>query len=130
MPSRRNERLNEQLRREIAELLRLRVRDPRVQGVSVTGVEVTPDLWVARVYVTLPGDEPGRADAMAGLEAATPFMRGRLGKELHIRRVPELRFVEDRTLTAASRIEELLRRELGAPDADAGEDEAGERDSG
>ena len=109
MSSRRIERLNEQLKREITELLRRRLRDPRVVDVSVTAVEVTNDLWLARVYVSLPPDATLRTQALAGLEAATPFIRRELGAALHIRRMPELRFLEDRTQEAAQRIEDLLR---------------------
>lgn len=108
MPSRRVERLNEQLKREIARILRREVRDPRVGTPTVTGVEVTPDLWSAKVHVRLGGAEEDRREALQGLEAAAPFIRRELGKDLHVRRVPELDFQEDRTLESALRIEEIL----------------------
>lgn len=108
MPSKRLARLNEQLKREIAELLRTRVRDPRVELVTVTGVDVSRDLAVAKVFVRLGGEAAGRAESLEGLDAAAPFLRGTLGKILHIRRIPELRFEEDRSLEHARRIEEIL----------------------
>ena len=108
MANRRIERLNEQLRREISDILRRDVRDPRVGTPTVTRVEVTPDLWMARVSVRLLGNEDERREALAGLEAAAPFVRRALGG-LRIRRVPEIRFEADHTLEHASRIEELLR---------------------
>ncbi|MEE2669044.1 MAG: 30S ribosome-binding factor RbfA [Gemmatimonadota bacterium] len=108
MPNRRIVRLNEQFRREIAEILHRDVRDPRVREVTVTGVEVTSDLWLARVYVSVAGDEKERVEALKGLDAASNFIKRVLGGTLHIRRVPELRFVEDDTLVQASRIEEIL----------------------
>lgn len=104
----RARRLGEQLRREIATMLRYEVRDPRVGFATPTEVKVTSDLSYARVFVQLAGTGEERAEQIAGLEAAAPFLRRRLGQELHIRRVPELRFVEDRTLDAARRIETLL----------------------
>jgi ribosome-binding factor A len=89
MPSKRLARLNEQLKREIAQLLRTHVRDPRVGVVSVTGVEVVADLAVAKVYVHMVGSEAERAETLEGLDAASPFLRSTLGRILHVRRVPE-----------------------------------------
>ena len=106
--SRRLERLNEQLKREISKILRTEVRDPRVGVPTVTGVEVTPDLWMARVYVRLTGSDEEKREAMEGLEAASQYIRRLLGEGLHIRRVPELEFEVDRSLERARRIEEIL----------------------
>lgn len=129
MPSKRLARLNEQLKREIAELLRTRVRDPRVDLVTVTGVEVSRDLAVAKVFVRLGGETANRAESLQGLDAAAPFLRGTLGKILHIRRIPELRFEEDRSLEHARRIEEIL-AEVEIPEEEEGEegDEEGTED--
>ncbi len=111
MPSRRIARLNEQMKREISGILHREVQDPRVGMPTVTGVAVTPDLDVASVYVrpdpTL-GDDAERA-FLDGLAMAAPFIRRELGRTLKVRRVPELRFKEDRTLDQARRIEEILR---------------------
>jgi ribosome-binding factor A len=120
MPNRRLERLNEQFRREITGILNRDVRDPRVLDVVVTGVAVTSDLWLARVYVRFAGEDVDREEAMRGLDAASSFIRRELGSMLHIRRVPELRFLEDETLDQANRIEAIL-REIGQeerPDPD------------
>ena len=105
--------LNEQFKREISETIRLNLRDPRVGGVTVTGVRVTADLMFAKVYVRLSGPEEERRETMSGLRAAAPFIRRRLGREMRIRRVPELGFREDRSLEEATRIDELLRDALG-----------------
>ncbi len=132
---RRIERLNEQFKREITSILLEDVRDPRIGTLTVTGVDVTSDLWLARVHVRLFGDNAERAEALAGLEAAAPFIRRSLASSLRLRRVPELRFVEDHTQEQASRIEEILRSVLpedrgtegdGADGAGVGEDEADE----
>lgn len=121
MASRRLARLGEQLKREISTILRHEVRDPRIGFPVVTGVEVTSDLWLARVYVQLTGGEEERRETMEGLEAAAPFIRRTLGEELHIRRVPELQFHQDRSLERARRIEEIL-EEVGPDDgAEGGE---------
>ena len=108
MAGKRLARLNEQLKREIVAILRGRVRDPRIGTPTVTGVDVTPDLWVAKVFVRTEGDEAQRARSLEGLEAAAPFVRKSLGEILTIRRIPELRFLEDRTLEQAMRIERIL----------------------
>ena len=108
-PNRRLARLNEQFRREITAILRRAVRDPRVQDVFVNSVEVTSDLWLARVYVRLGGEEQEGREALQGLEAAANFIRRELAAVLHIRRIPELRFLEDKTLANADRIEEILK---------------------
>ncbi len=107
--NRRLARLNEQFRREITAILRRAVRDPRVLNVVVSSVEVTSDLWLARVYVRVGGEDGERRDALQGLEAAANFIRRELASVLHIRRIPELRFLEDKTLANANRIEEILK---------------------
>ncbi|MEJ2539361.1 MAG: 30S ribosome-binding factor RbfA [Gemmatimonadota bacterium] len=107
MSHRRIERLNEQLKRELSELIRTQVSDPRVGSVTVTNVRVTSDLSLARVFVrTLTEEE--REASIEGLEAAAPYLRRMLGAQLTIRRVPELRFAFDETLDQALRIERLL----------------------
>jgi ribosome-binding factor A len=121
MPSKRLARLNEQLKREIAQLLRTHVRDPRVGVVSVTGVEVVADLAVAKVYVRIIGSDADRAETLEGLDAASPFLRSTLGRILHVRRVPELRFQLDRSFEHAQRIETLL-SEVMPEDSDEAEE--------
>ena len=120
-PNRRLARLNEQFRREITAILRRAVRDPRVLNVVVNSVEVTSDLWLARVYVRLGDDDQERADALQGLNGAANFIRRELAAVLHIRRIPELRFLEDKTLAQANRIEEILQG------LDVGRDEEDDR---
>jgi ribosome-binding factor A len=102
-------RLAEQFKREIYEILRRDVHDPRVGTPTITAVRVTPDLWLARVFVRMQGDADDQEKAMEGLAAAAPFVRKRLGKTLRLRRVPEIRFIADDTLDGAMRIEEILR---------------------
>jgi len=105
----RRSRLGEQLRRELSVKLQGLVRDPGLGPVSVTGVDVTADLWLARVYVEAYGTEGEQAETMAALGRAAPFLRSVLGRELHIRRMPELRFHQDESHAAGQRIEAILR---------------------
>jgi ribosome-binding factor A len=121
----RTQRVAQLLKEEIARLLQREVKDVRVGPVTVTDVEVTSDLKYADVYVYVLGDEDRRAEALEGLRSAAGFMRSRLGRELRIRRSPELRFVVDRTQDQAARIHQLL-SEVGPieqPDEDEDEDE-------
>lgn len=106
--SRRIERLNEQFKRELMDILRNHVRDPRVADLTVTRAEVAPDLYNARIFLTTMRPDADRPEALVGLEAATPFIRGELARRLTIRRTPELEFRWDLSLDHARRIEQLL----------------------
>ena len=108
MVTKRLARLNEQLKREVSELVLRKVRDPRVGLVTITSVEVAGDLGSARVYVRTQDPNDELNESLAGLEAAAPFLRRELGRTLHLRRVPELRFQQDHSLDQARRIEEIL----------------------
>ena len=108
MVTKRLARLNEQLKREVSELVLRKVRDPRVGLVTITSVEVAGDLGSARVYVRTQDPNDELNESLAGLEAAAPFLRRELGQSLHLRRIPELRFQQDHSLDKARRIEEIL----------------------
>lgn len=113
---RRTDRINEQFRQEIALLIRDEVRDPRAALATITAVEASPELDHARIYVTALGEESEKEAIVEGLRSAAPFIRGMLGRRLHMRRIPELHFELDRRLENARRIESLLREAL--PDKD------------
>jgi len=108
MMPKRLARLNEQLKREVSELVRRKVRDPRVGPVTITSIEVAGDLGSARVYVRPQNPNDELNESLAGLEAAAPVLRRELGRSRHLRRVPELRFQQDHSLDQARRIEEIL----------------------
>jgi ribosome-binding factor A len=102
-------RLNSSLLELLAELLARRVRDPRVQGVTLTGVEVAADLAVAKVYYSILGDAERRRVAERGLQNVAGFLRREVGRRLALRTAPELRFRFDASLERGQRIESLLR---------------------
>ncbi len=107
----RPEKVAHLMRREVADILARRLRDPRIgASVTVTDVEVTHDLAFARVYVTVMGDEPARAGVMSALAHAAGFVRRELGQRLDLREVPEIRFEYDASLDRGARVDELLRR--------------------
>ena len=109
---RRTDRINEQLKQEISIIVRDEVRDPRVGLSTITAVQTSPELDHAKVYVTSLGDEQEREEILTGLRSAAAFIRKQLGGRLHMRRIPELHFEEDRVLSEAMRIEQLLREAL------------------
>lgn len=121
----RTVRVNQLLKEEISKLLRDEVKDTRIGMVTVTDVEASPDLKTAKVYVQMVGDEERKAEALEGLGSAAGFIRSKLGRELRIRRVPELDFILDRTMERAARIEELLREIRDEPDDDDGDPAGG-----
>ncbi|MFW5829623.1 MAG: 30S ribosome-binding factor RbfA, partial [Planctomycetota bacterium] len=126
MAGHRIERVNEQIKREISRILLGEVKDPRVGPVTVTRVRTAPDLTLARVFVQLLGSDEEREETERGLRAALPFIRTTLGQRLDLRRVPELRFEQDRSLEHALRIEELLAREISSSIPDDAELTPGE----
>jgi ribosome-binding factor A len=105
----RLKRTDQLLREAVAELILTRVSDPRVGFVSVTGVQISPELDTARVYVTVLGDGASRESAMAGLKSAAPYLQAELGKRVRLRRMPRLRFVYDESLDRGLRIQSALR---------------------
>ena len=104
----RHQRLGNQVQRTLAELLRFEVKDPRVQDVSLTSVDLSRDLSVARVYFSLLNPEGDAKAALEGLERATGFLRSKLGRSLKIRHVPELRFAHDDSAAEGVRLTELI----------------------
>ena len=105
-------RVDEEVRREIGSILQQKVRDPRLQWVSVTRVEVSRDLSVAQVHVSTLGDETAKTEVLEALVKAGPFVRAALGRSLHLRRTPELRFHYDRGIEHSLRVNQML-EELG-----------------
>lgn len=106
--SRRTHRVGELLRQEIARIVREEVKDPRVGFATVMGVDASPDLRHARVFVSVMGSEEEKRESLGALRRASGFIRGRIGERLTLKYLPELRFELDRTLERAARIEALL----------------------
>jgi ribosome-binding factor A len=105
---RRRDRVAHRIRAELAALLLREARDPRLQAVAVTDVQVTPDLRLARVYFRTLTAEAAPREAQAALRRATPFLRSALGHVLGMRVTPDLRFEYDTTPDTARRLDALL----------------------
>ena len=104
----RNQRLGNQVLRTLNELLRFESKDPRLKLVSLSSVELSRDLSVARVYFSLLDPNGDPESVKNGLDRASGFLRGRLGREIKIRHVPELRFAHDDSAAEAQRISDLI----------------------
>jgi len=107
----RPDRVGDQLRKELSDILsRGEVHDPGIGFITLTRVQVTPDLQLARVFYTSLGDQKSRKDTARALGRATGFFRRQIGSRLqHLRRVPELEFRFDESIANQDRIEQILR---------------------
>jgi len=120
----RPDRVGDQIRAEIADMIARELHDPGLGFLTITRVQVSPDLQHARIYFTTLGDPAARRNTSRALERASSFMRRQLGRRLRLRRVPELAFVFDETVEHQDRIERLLRElhdarpEIAEPDTD------------
>lgn len=103
----RTERVGEGFREILAEEI-LKLKDPRVGFVTVTGVRVAPDLRHARVFFSCYGDDKAKAGTRAALRSAAPHLRAALGRQVRLKFVPELEFEEDMTFEAGQKIDTLL----------------------
>jgi len=106
----RNQRLGSQILRSLSELLRLESKDPALSMLSLTAVDLTRDLSVAKIHFSLlnPDDDPQAA--LDGLIRASGFLRSRLGSMLKVRHIPELRFLHDDSAARSDEISRLIDR--------------------
>lgn len=118
----RSQRMAEQVRRELAELVRDEIKDPRVNWVSFSAVKVSRDLSSAVVYFTVLNDDE-REQAEEGLNKATGFIRRELGKRIRSRIVPTLRFVYDVSIERGTSMESLIAKARSS-DADSDDPES------
>lgn len=105
----RTERVAEEFREILAEEVQ-RLKDPRIGFVTITGVQVTADLRRAWVSYTVLGDDRQRRSTAAGLRSATPHLRQALGRQVRLRRLPELEFQVDQTIAQHQHIEAIIDR--------------------
>jgi len=104
----RSQRVAEQIRRELAELIRLEVKDPRVGFITLTDVEITPDYAHAKVFFTSMKGEEGLSEILIGLRRASGFLRRELGRRVRIHTTPELHFHYDASVERGSRLSQLI----------------------
>jgi ribosome-binding factor A len=119
----RTRRIGEQIRRDLAELIRAELRDPRLTLVSTTSVEVSRDLAYARIYVTALCEPGERSELVAELNRAAPLLRRELGRRLRTRTVPKLEFRYDEVVERGARLSALIDAAVAA-DAERHHDDA------
>lgn len=122
MEFQRSHRVGDQIQKEISALLVKGLKDPRIGFVTITAVEVTPDLHLARVFFTVMGDEKARRESESGLKSSVPFIRRELGKRLRMRYTPDLLFQYDTSVDYGTRIDNLLQEIQTDDHGDSGKD--------
>ncbi len=103
---RRRRRVADQIHKEISDLLQFQVKDPRIGFVTVTGVDITNDFSMAKIYISLLTDN--EEDALVGLNSSISFLRYELGRRVRLRQTPDLTFLVDRSYDYGQKIENLL----------------------
>ena len=115
MTAPRRARIADQIQRELAEIIRLEMRDPRVGMITLTGVEVSRDQSHAKVFFTVLGAESAARDATQGLQRAAGFLRSELAHRLSTRSVPELHFEFDESVERGARLSKLIDEAVAPP---------------
>jgi ribosome-binding factor A len=109
-------RIDTEVQRALGTLISTELKDPRLGFTTVTRVEITQDLHVAKVYVSIIGDRHTARQTMDALAHASKFLRGELGRHVTLRHTPELHFVEDRTTERAIALSKVLASVHAVPD--------------
>ncbi|KSU85107.1 30S ribosome-binding factor RbfA [Fictibacillus enclensis] len=104
----RSNRIGEQMKKEMGDIIGRKLKDPRIGFVTVTGVEVTGDLQQATVFISVFGDDEQKEQTLRGLAKASGFIRTEIGKRIRLRKTPEISFKFDESIEYGSRIETLL----------------------
>ena len=121
----KNTRINGEVQRELAQIIRGGIKDPRIAPMtSVVAVEVAPDLKTCKAWISVLGDEKAPEDTLAGLRSAEGFIRGRLAKTINLRNTPQITFIMDQSIAygvnMSKRIEEVVATDRKAVKADEG----------
>ncbi|CBK74523.1 ribosome-binding factor A [Butyrivibrio fibrisolvens 16/4] len=111
----KNTRINEEVMRELSNIIRLEVKDPRISPVtSVVSVEVAPDLKTCKAYISVLGDDEAVAKTIEGLKSSAGFIRRELAHRINLRNTPEITFVSDQSIAYAAKMSKLI-DEVNAP---------------
>ena len=105
----RADRVAEQMKKELTDIISRKLKDPRIGFVTITDVEVTGDLQTAMVYISVLGDQKAEQDTLKGLERASGFIRSEIGSRIRLRITPEIKFEIDSSIAYGNRIESLLK---------------------
>ncbi|OOP56872.1 MAG: ribosome-binding factor A [Candidatus Brocadia carolinensis] len=108
MTSRRSERLAESIKQEVSKIILYELKDPRISFITVTKVEITPDLKNAKVYISILGDDGTRTKTLRAIEHAKGFIQSKVGAQLQIRYTPILTFCLDESVQKSLHISKLI----------------------
>lgn len=107
--SMKNTRINGEVQRVLAEVIRGEIKDPRISPLtSVLAVEVAPDLKTCKAWISVYGDEKAQADTLAGLKSAEGYIKNQLAKKINLRNTPEIRFVVDQSIAYGVKMSKLI----------------------
>ena len=110
----KNTRINSEVMKELANIIRGEIKDPRIAPMTcVTDVEVAPDLKTCKVYISVLGDDEKRRDTMAGLKSAEGYMKRQLASRLNLRNTPSLTFVSDTSTEYGIKMNKLIDEVIG-----------------
>jgi len=101
-------RVGEQIKKELSQIIQSELKDPRIGFLTVTGVDVTNDLSLARVFLSVMGTDEQKEATLKALASGTGYIRSELGKRIRLRKIPELQFKFDASIDYGSRIDSLL----------------------
>lgn len=121
----KNTRINGEVQRALAEMIRGEIKDPRIAPMtSVVAVEVAPDLKTCKAWISVLGDEKAQADTLAGLESAEGYIRGQLARTINLRNTPQIQFIMDQSIAygvnMSKRIEEVVASDQKAAEMSKG----------
>ncbi|MED3624220.1 30S ribosome-binding factor RbfA [Neobacillus thermocopriae] len=106
--SHRPNRVGEQMKKELSDIIGRKIKDPRIGFVTVTDVQVTGDLQQAKVFISVLGDDEQKENTLKGLAKAKGFIRSEIGHRIRLRKTPEIIFEFDESINYGNRIETLL----------------------
>ncbi|MFT4413607.1 30S ribosome-binding factor RbfA [Fredinandcohnia humi] len=104
----RPNRVGEQMKKELGDIIGRKIKDPRIGFVTVTDVQVTGDLQQAKVFISVLGDEEQRQNTLKGLAKAKGFIRSEIGQRIRLRKTPEIQFEFDESIDYGNRIETII----------------------
>ena len=107
--SMKNARINGEVQRVLAEVIRGEIKDPRISPLtSVIAVEVAPDLKTCKAWISVYGDEQAKKDTLAGLKSAEGYIKNQLAKQINLRNTPEIHFIVDESIAYGVRMSKLI----------------------
>ena len=123
--STKNTRINSEVMKELAQIIRAEIKDPRVSPLtSVVAVEVAPDLKTCKAWISVFGDENAIEDTVKGLQSAEGYIRRELAHRINLRNTPEIRFIVDESIAYGVRMSKLIDEEVAKiPERDENEDD-------